>query len=76
MRAAAGQAARRWARMVHRVAQFGLLVVMLAAIGIGALCIRLAQGPLDLPWFTRRLAEAVNRPGQASQIGIGGVALV
>ena len=62
--------------MVHRVAQFGLLVVMLAAIGIGALCIRLAQGPLDLPWFTRRLAEAVNRPGQASQIGIGGVALV
>ena len=52
-----------------------LAVTVLAGTGLAVLSWRLAQGPLDIGWATRRIEEAVNRPGAPTQLKIGAAAV-
>jgi hypothetical protein len=53
---------------------FALLVIVVVAAG--GLALRLAQGPLPLPWLATALENAANTADQATRVDIGGVALV
>jgi len=62
-------------RMVHRLLRVTLAVVLAAAVASGALAWRLAQGPLEIGWLTRRLEAAVNTDGMPPVLVIGSTAL-
>ncbi len=63
----AGQAARDGAlkaatgagRVAHRLMQVMLALLIVICIAVGALAIRLAQGPLDVAWLARRITQNV-----------------
>lgn len=71
MRRAAGQAGRWLNRLVRMV----LAVVMLGAIGIGALAWRLQQGPLPLPMLARELEKAFDTGRDGARLEIGEVTI-
>lgn len=83
MSTTAGQAAKDGARhaaggtgrMLHRIVQLALALTIVAAAGLGALAVRLSQGPLDIAWAARRLTAMANAADSTSTIAIGGVAL-
>ncbi len=56
-RQGAWQAASRTGRMLHRLVQLVVALLMLATTGAGLLVIRLAQGPLDINWLAQRITE-------------------
>ncbi|MBV9735945.1 MAG: hypothetical protein JO209_08540 [Acidisphaera sp.] len=62
------------ARLLHVLATVALGLVVLAAIGVGALAWRLSRGPLDLAWLARRVEASVNQGGP-TQLHIGAAAL-
>lgn len=71
MRRLAGQAVRHTGRAVHLLVELTIVLVVL----VGALGWRLAQGPLDLPWLTKRVEKTLNRDTTAGHIRIGAAAL-
>ena len=62
-RRGAWQGASRTARMLHRLVQLLVAVLMLATTGAGLLVIRLAQGPLDINWLAQRITENATTSG-------------
>lgn len=79
MRRLAGQVARHTVRhtMRHGSRLMHLLVELLIAIAVlvGALTWRLSQGPLDLPWLTKRVEKTLNQDSTFGRIHIGSAAL-
>ncbi len=71
MRRAAGQAGR-W---LSRVLRLFLAIVMLGAIGLGALAWRLQEGPLPLPMLARQLERAFDTGRDGARLDIGEVAI-
>jgi hypothetical protein len=61
--------------LLHRIAALAVTVAVLGGAAIGVLAWRLAQGPLELPWLTRRVAAALNQDASFGQITIGSAAL-
>jgi hypothetical protein len=74
MRQLAGQAARHTGRVLHAAGQLALALVLLVAVGIGALSWRLSRGPLDLPGLAPRLVAAANAD-QPIRLTLGSAAL-
>jgi len=70
-----GHAAWHGGRTVHRLLRVILAVALTAAVAGGALAWRLAQGPLEIDWLTRRLEAAVNTEGALPVLVIGSAAL-
>lgn len=64
--------ALRWAR---RLAQGLLALVLVLAVGLGALAWRLAQGPLVLPPLTRQVERAVNAALDGPRVEIAQAAI-
>ena len=54
-----GVAGGRTGRLVHRVIQFVLALVIVAGIGVAALVVSLANGPVDVAWLARRVTRNV-----------------
>ncbi len=75
----AGQAATGFAMMcgktVHRVAQFALALVIMAAVAVVSLAVRLSEGPLQLDWLARRMTAMANAGGGPETLTIATVAL-
>ena len=69
-----GHAAWHGGRTVHRLLRVILAVALTAAVAGGALAWRLAQGPLEIDWLTRRLEAAVNTEGAPPVLVIGSAA--
>ena len=70
MRLRLGQAARWLAWLLQHVVQFALAGFILAIILIGALAVRLSQGPLEIPWIAHRLEAAATADGP-TRLAIG-----
>ena len=70
-----GHAMDHCGRTVHRLLQVVIAVAVIAAALGGALAWRLAQGPLEIGWLTRRLEAAANAPGAPTVLVIGSAAL-
>jgi hypothetical protein len=70
-----GYAAWHGGRTVHRLLRVVLAVALAAVVAGGALAWRLAQGPLEIGWLTRRLEAAVNTDGAPPVLVIGSAAL-
>lgn len=75
MRRRAGQAAREMGRWTHRLARVALLLAVLAAVGLGAALVRLAQGPVELPWLAQRLEDMANAGDSPARLAVGGATL-
>jgi hypothetical protein len=75
MRRIAGQAARHTGRLLHLLARLAETTLVVSAVAIGLLGWRLSQGPLDLPWLTHRVEEAINADGSVGHVTIGAAAL-
>lgn len=75
MRRLAGQAALSAAMMLHGLVTLLITLAVLASVGLAAIVWRLSQGPVDLPWLTSRLEEAVNANGGPTRLSIGSAAL-
>ena len=73
---ALGSAMLYTGRMVHGLVRVALALALLAALGAGALAWRLAQGPLEIGWLTRRIEAAANASGTPPVLVIGSAALV
>ncbi len=58
-----GQAALRLAWLCHHVVQFALGVLILCIVAVGALAVRLSEGPLEIPWIAHRLEAAATEDG-------------
>ncbi len=74
MRRLAGQAARHGGRLAHVLMEVMLALVVFGAVAIGYAGWRLAQGPVELPWLARLLAERLTA-GSPGQIALGGAAI-
>ncbi len=61
--------------LLHVLARLLLAVVVLVAIGAGALAWRLSQGPIALPWLAHRLEAAANAGKRPVHLAIGRAAL-
>ena len=62
----------RWA---HRLVQLALALLLVALAALGALSLRLAEGPLQLDWLARRLTASVNAADPATHLSIGSAAI-
>jgi hypothetical protein len=67
------RAAGNAGRLAHLLGQLALGLVIIGAIGVSVLAVRLAQGPLELPWLARRIAAAAS--DSSTQVTIESVAL-
>ena len=52
-----------------------MAIAVLSGVAIGGLSWRLAQGPLDLPWLTKRVEAALNQDETSGHIAITSAAL-
>lgn len=71
MRRLAGQAARHTGRALHLLAELAIAFAVLC----GVLGWRLSQGPLELPWLTKRVEAALNQDRAGGHITIASAAL-
>lgn len=60
---------------LHVAFRAAVALLLLASLALGALAVRLAQGPMPLPGVARLLEDAANGPGQPTRLAIGAVAL-
>ena len=74
-RQAAHRAARDAGKLLHRLAAFAVGLAVLGGAAVGVLAWRLAQGPLELPWLTKRVEAALNQDATVGHITIGSAAL-
>jgi hypothetical protein len=58
-----GQAALWFAWLCHHLVQFALGVLILCIVAVGALALRLSQGPLEIPWIAHRLEADATADG-------------
>jgi hypothetical protein len=72
---ALGQAARACGGMLHRGFRIAVALLLLAAIALGGLAVRLAQGPLPLSFLARMIEDAANTPDQPTRLAVGDVVL-
>jgi hypothetical protein len=63
MKRHAGQAARLTADLLHRLGRIMLLALTLALVSLCLLALRLAQGPVDIPYLASDLATIVSGQG-------------
>jgi hypothetical protein len=75
MRRVIGQGALHAGRVVHWLAEIAIGLLVIIAIGAGALAWRLQQGPLDLPWLVRPLEAAANSGLAPMHVSIDAAAL-
>jgi len=75
MRRVIGQGAVHAGRLLHWLAEIAIGLLVVVAIGAGALAWRLGQGPLDLPWLIRPLEAAANAGVAPMHVSIGAAAL-
>lgn len=68
-------AARGVGVVLHRLATVALGTTVIASVLLAGAAWRLAQGPVDLAWFTRRLEAAANTNGGPTKLSIGSTAL-
>ena len=61
--------------VLHWLGTVAITGAVLVTVGVGAMAWRLSQGPMDLPWLTSRLEDAVNANGGPTKLTIGSVAL-
>jgi hypothetical protein len=71
-----GQAAGQAGRLLHVMSRVLLLVVVVTALGLGALVWRLGQGPLEVPWLADEIARLVNRHIAPMRLEIGEASLI
>ncbi len=69
-------AMRHAGRALHGLVRVALALTFLAALAAGALAWRLAQGPLEIGWLTRRIQAEANAGGTPPVLVIGSAALV
>jgi hypothetical protein len=74
-RQAAHHAVRHAGKLLHRLAVLAVGLAVLGGAAAGVLAWRLAQGPLELPWLTERVAAALNQDATVGHITIGSAAL-
>lgn len=74
MRRIAGQAARHCGKLMHRLVQAAVAVLVIAAVGLSAAAWRLSQGPWESAWLARRLEEAAGSPSMPFHIGMAALA--
>ena len=75
MRRLTGQVALGCYMALHWLGTVAITIAVLASVGAGAFAWRLAQNPVDLPWLTSRLEDAINSNGGPTRISIGSAAL-
>ena len=75
MRWLPGQAARHAGRLLQRLATLAVALAVIGGVTAGALAWRLSQGPLELPWLTKRVESALNKGWNSGHIAIGSVGL-
>ena len=75
MRRLAGQAALGCAMLLHWLGTVAITGAVLVSVGLAATAWRLSQGPMDLPWLTARLQDAINANSGPTKLTIGSVAL-
>jgi hypothetical protein len=68
-----GQAGRTIGYLLHHTGMIAMTTFLIIALALGTLAYRLSQGPLQIPWLTSRLANAVS--GQSIDIRVGQAAL-
>jgi hypothetical protein len=73
MKRLAGQAGRTIGGLLHWVGMFFITLFLVVAVLLGGLAFRLSRGPLQIPWVTTLLANAVS--GQDVEISVGEAAL-
>jgi hypothetical protein len=73
MKRLAGQAGRTIGGLLHWLGMFFITVFLVLAVLLGGLAFRLSRGPLQIPWVTTLLANAVS--GQDIDIDVGQAAL-
>jgi hypothetical protein len=73
MKRLAGQAGRTIGGLLHWLGMFFITLFLVLAVLLGGLTFRLSRGPLQIPWVTSLLANAVS--GQDVDIGVGEAAL-
>ena len=69
----AGQAGRTIGGLLHWLGMFVITLFLVVAVLFGWLAYRLSQGPLQIPWITTVLANAVS--GEDIDIDVGQAAL-
>jgi hypothetical protein len=74
-RQAAHHAVRHAGKLLHRLAALAVAMAVLGGAAAGVLAWRLAQGPLELPWLTKRVEAALNQDATIGHITIGSAAL-
>jgi hypothetical protein len=73
MKRLAGQASRTLGWVLHHTGMIFITVFFVIAVAFGGFAYRLAQGPVEIPWITGRLASIVS--GQGIDIHIEHAAL-
>ena len=73
MKRLAGQAGRTIGGLLHWLGMFFITLFLVLAVLLGGLAFRLSRGPLQIPWVTTLLANAVS--GQDVDISVGEAAL-
>jgi hypothetical protein len=73
MKRLAGQAGRTIGGLLHWLGMFCITLFLVLAVLLGGLAFRLSRGPLQIPWVTTLLANAVS--GQDVDISVGQAAL-
>jgi hypothetical protein len=73
MKRLAGQAGRTIGGFFHLLGMFLITLFLVVAVLLGGLAYRLSQGPLQIPWITTLLANAVS--GEDVDINVGQAAL-
>src|SRR5215472_15673565 len=61
--------------LLHRLCTLAITLALLGGVGVAAIAWRLAQGPVELDWLTRRLEDAANAGGGPTRLAIGSAAL-
>jgi hypothetical protein len=61
--------------LLHWLGTLAITAGILGGVGAAAIAWRLAQGPVDLGWFTGRLEDAANANGGPTRLTIGSAAL-
>ena len=61
--------------LLHWLGTVAITGAVLVSVGLAGTAWRLSQGPMDLPWLTARLQDAINANSGPTKLTIGSVAL-
>lgn len=74
MKRRAGQAGRILGEALHQLGRIAMLLLVLVLLGICLLGLRLAQGPLEIPYLASTLATKISGQGIVVRIGVAQLA--